>query len=284
MAQRLNTYLNAITGSVLSATIVAWRRLSPIQVLGQSGVAATAPVNATENILATISLPAATILANDALEITTMWSMTASTNAKTCRIRLGGIGGTQFLNTAQTGGTTVALQNLIIIRFPTTATQKAWNAGNTGVYATGTGAATTGVIDMTALQTLVITGQKALDSETLTPETTRRRTRACTVWRSRSRRQRAAYGVAPAGSAKSRTTTGISRDILEPMVTISTSASVRIRKAKRSSLSTRKTRRQESSTSTRSSSATGPRTTRWEIITVVFLTVAALIVAVQLLG
>lgn len=165
-------YFNAlVAGTERTEVRASIAGQSPIQVLGQSGVAVTAPANDTaENILATISIAANTILANDALEITTMWSMTGSTNAKTLRIRLGGIGGTAFLSSAQTGGTTVAVQNLIIIRFPTTATQKAWNSGNTNVYATGTGAATTGAIDMTALQTLVITGQKATGSETLALE------------------------------------------------------------------------------------------------------------------
>lgn len=165
------TYLDALTSTELAEVKAALAAKSPVQVLAQSAVAVTAPASDTnENILATISIAAGLIAANDALEITTMWSFTASTNAKTCRIRLGGIGGTQFLNTAQTTGTNVALHQLQIIRFPTTATQKGWNSGNTSIYAAGTGAPTTGAIDMTSLQTLVITGQKATGSETMALE------------------------------------------------------------------------------------------------------------------
>lgn len=171
MAKTLNTYLNAITGSVLAATMVAWRRFCPVQVLGQSGTISTAPANDTnENILATVTIPAGLMLANDSLEILTMWSYTASTNNKTLRIRLGGIGGTQFMNSARNSGTEVGLQLGHTIRNRgTVATQVGYGNGNF-TFSASTVAPTPGSVDMSVQQTLVITGQKATGTETLSLE------------------------------------------------------------------------------------------------------------------
>lgn len=137
--------------------------------LKQSSVSVVAPANDTnENILATYTIPAGTIQAGDEIEIMLGGSHTNSANTKTWRVRLGGVAGTVFAAYAVT--TSAAIQSLIVIRFPTTATEKAWNSGNSSPFGTGSGAFTTGAIDMANAQDLVITGQKATGSETMTLE------------------------------------------------------------------------------------------------------------------
>lgn len=168
----LATYLDALTSTELAEVKAALAAKSPVQVLGQGGAAVTAPANDTaENILATISIAAGLMGANDSLEITTLWSFTGSTNLKTMRARLGGIGGTAFMAAARNTGTEVSLQQQTIIRNRNAQnSQVGWTASVTASFGVGTAAVLTGAIDMTALQTLVITGQKATGSETITLE------------------------------------------------------------------------------------------------------------------
>lgn len=167
MTSRLSTYLNAATGATLALIRVAWRRMSPVQVMGQSGTAVTAPLDTAENILATISIPAGTMLANDSLEILTMWTYTGSINLKTLRIRLGGIGGTQYMNSARNSGTEVGLQLAHTIRNRATVNSQIGYGNGNFTFSASTGAPTTGAIDMASAQDLVITGTKATGAESL---------------------------------------------------------------------------------------------------------------------
>jgi hypothetical protein len=169
MAERLNTYLNGLTGSVLAATRVAWRRFCPVQVLAQSGVAITAPANDTnENALVTLTIPAGTMLANDSLRIYTLWSQTNSGNTKTYRYRLGGVSGTQFLSVAVTTVLTQPIERIIMNR-GSVSSQITANQGNTG-WNTSSLAVQTGTVDMSVSQDLVISAQKATGTETVTLE------------------------------------------------------------------------------------------------------------------
>lgn len=140
----------------------------PITILGASGTAVSAGANTTENTLATVIIPAGAMGTNGILRVTTLWSYTNSANNKTKRVRLGGIGGTAFLeliNTTQASTMNIKMiANRDVANSQVTFNNQSGGAGNT------TGGVTTGSIDTTASQTLVITGQKASSGETLTLE------------------------------------------------------------------------------------------------------------------
>lgn len=141
---------------------------TPVRTLGISGGAVSAPANTSENILATINIPAKAMGINGALRVTTLWTMTNSVNNKTTSIRLGGISGTAFLALVNT--TAASLMNIKVIQNRGAAnSQVSFNSASGGNNTT-TGAVTTGSIDTSAAQTLVITGQKASSGETLTLE------------------------------------------------------------------------------------------------------------------
>lgn len=167
-------YLNALTSTEITEVKAAIAAKSPVQVLGQSGAAVSAPANDTnENILATISIAAGLMGANDSLEILTMWSYTASTNNKTLRIRLGGIGGTQYMNSPRNSGTEVGLQLMHFIRNRNSVSSQVGYQSGTFTFSAATAAATTSSVNMANAQDLVITGQKATGTETLTLESYR---------------------------------------------------------------------------------------------------------------
>lgn len=161
-------YFNAlVAGTERTEVRAALAGQGPIQVLGQGGAAVTAPLDTAENILATISIPAGTMGLNDTLEILTLWTYTGSTNAKTLRIRLGGIGGTQFMNSARNSGTEVGLQMPYFIRSRNSlSSQVGYGSGNFA-FSASTSAPTTGAINMANAQDLVITGTKATGAESL---------------------------------------------------------------------------------------------------------------------
>lgn len=146
---------------------VVVRPFSPI-ILGVSGVASSAGANTTENVLATVTIPAGMMGPNGLLRIYSLWSYTNSANNKTLRIRLGGAGGTQALAITQTTST-----HMSDIRFIQNA-----NAQNVQVFhdrgsipvggGTASGTNVSAAIDTSAATTLVFTGQKASSGETLT--------------------------------------------------------------------------------------------------------------------
>lgn len=151
------------TAQAATAALATW------YVLAQSSVAVTAPADTTEDTLATITIPAGAMGPNGRLRITTVWTITNSVNNKTLRIRLSGIGGTQFMNSIQTLVTTVRDQHEIQNR-NSASSQLGWNAASSGGFGTSSNAVVTGAIDTSVQTTLVITGQKATSGEVLTLE------------------------------------------------------------------------------------------------------------------
>lgn len=138
------------------------------QILAQSSVAATAPADTNENILATVTIPAGAMGANGRLRITTQWTVTNSGNNKTLRARLGGIGGTAYLSSTQTTVATVRDQREIGNRNSQASQVGALISG--GGFGTTSNAAVTSTVDTSAETTVVITGQKATAGEALTLE------------------------------------------------------------------------------------------------------------------
>lgn len=143
------------------------------RILAQSAVAVSGAADTNENTLATIPVPANAMGPNGTLRIWTSWTYTNSANVKTIRVRFSGAAGTQFFSR---GETTTAIANNVTTISNRNATNSQVSGGTangtltvTGL-GTSTGAIVTGAVDTTVATTLVITGQKALDSETLTLE------------------------------------------------------------------------------------------------------------------
>lgn len=143
---------------------VGWRRTaSGPQIIAQSAVAVTAPADTNENTLATITIPGGVIGANGRLVVEAYFTVTASTNSKTWRVRLGG---TSLHNGVTTSATAVSVGTLAPIA------NRNSESSQVGVGYTGNGVSSatfpTGTVDTTADQTLTITGQKATGAETMT--------------------------------------------------------------------------------------------------------------------
>jgi hypothetical protein len=144
-------------------------RPSAVTILGASAVAVSGAADTNENILATINVPAGAMGLNGILCVEWIMSHTNSANNKTLRVRLGGISGTvfaTFVNTTSGGHR----DNRQIANRGAANSQACWSNGNTPFPGAVTNALTTGAIDTSVAQTLVITGQKATAGETLTLE------------------------------------------------------------------------------------------------------------------
>lgn len=139
---------------------------SPIRILGSSGVAVSCPVDTTEDTLATITVPAGAMGLNGLIRLKAWYSFTNSANNKTMRIRYTAIGGTVVGSFTAT--TTPSLPIWVEIQNANSASvQVAASFANNG-SGTGIVAPQALAVDTTAATTIVITGQKALNSETLT--------------------------------------------------------------------------------------------------------------------
>lgn len=138
--------------------------------LAASAVAASHTGNTNETTLATVSIPAGAMGTNGGLLIFSSWTTTNSANNKTPRIRLGGIGGTAFM--AATYTTVATFSDARRIRNRNSASSQVASTGAaTAVPFGGTSSAiTTGTIDTSTAQDLVLTAQLGLGSETITLE------------------------------------------------------------------------------------------------------------------
>lgn len=135
-----------------------------VYMLAASAADVSAAADTAENVLATITIPGGTVKAGSSIRVWPLWTHTNSANNKTLRVRLGGIGGTEYLTITAT--TTATTDRPILIRVITTGTQKGMAAAPVGF---GSGAAiVTSSVNMAVDTTIVITGQKASAGETLT--------------------------------------------------------------------------------------------------------------------
>jgi hypothetical protein len=146
-------------------------RPSAVTVLGASAVAFSNGATTTEDIFATINVPAGAMGLSGILRVLTAWSVTNSANNKTLSVRLGGIGGTAYFSSTYT---TIAscidlhcIQNRGAANSQVSFVQSPSPAGGLGA---GAGALKTGAVDTSVAQTVVITGQKGLAGETITLE------------------------------------------------------------------------------------------------------------------
>lgn len=139
-------------------------------VLAKSGVSSAHTGDTIEAPLATISIPANTLGANGVIKVTAFFSCTSSANNKSFRFRLGGSG---ITGTVINSGTTITTLSGFQAS-SVTICANATNAQNTQGWADRGNdhlQANTGVvasaIDMTTGQNLVMTGQLALGTETI---------------------------------------------------------------------------------------------------------------------
>lgn len=120
----------------------------------------------TEEDLVTINIPAGLIGPNGLIEVTHFWNANNNANVKTARVKLGG---TAFF------AVTAITSNAILLPPPTRiwnrnseSSQISFAAANGNVGSSTGSAATTGTVNTAAATTLVISGQKATGTDTLT--------------------------------------------------------------------------------------------------------------------
>lgn len=145
-----------------------WVPVTGSVVLAQSAVAVSCPVDATEDILATINVPAGLLGPNGLLRVSYLASFTNNANVKTWRVRLGGIGGTGLKTIALANNTTYQDSLWLANRGAANSQVSGISTGST--FSIGSNGVITAAIDTSLATTLVITGQKATAGDTLTLE------------------------------------------------------------------------------------------------------------------
>lgn len=139
-------------------------------VIAQSAVAVSAGAVTTEEVLATITVPAGAIGPNGQLQIHTVWTMTNGANNKITRARLGGIAGTAYLSLTHTTIATF-FRSIFVNNVNSASSQKStWIAGSAASNGTSASALTTSAVDTSAAFDIVLTGQKAVAGEVITLE------------------------------------------------------------------------------------------------------------------
>lgn len=170
LALRYATLLIALVVSALSLSaqvVVTPRAVDAGRVLCTTAVAASAPSDTTEDTLATCTVPANAVGANGSLRIWTTWTVTNSANNKTLRVRYSGAAGSQYLVATLTTSASGQYLTLITNRG---ATNSQVSSNGTGAIGGSSAAVVTSAADTTADTTIVVTCQKALNTETCTLE------------------------------------------------------------------------------------------------------------------
>jgi hypothetical protein len=155
------------TGSLWFSDGVAWVPLNRSVVLAASAVAVVTPADATEDVLATITVPANAMGANGVLRITAVFSGTNNVNSKLCNVRYSGAGGTLY---AQANISSNKFRTQVQIANRNATNSQAGFDASGGGFGLSAAAIATSAVDTTASTTIVITGQKAVAGDTLTLE------------------------------------------------------------------------------------------------------------------
>lgn len=156
---------NAYMGNMLAPIDPNIRGDGPWTV-AQNAAGIATPADTTEDTLATVSVPGLALGTNGCVNVTTVWSFTGSTNAKTMRVRIGGISGTAYLSngTSTAANTSASFASNICNRGATNSQVGAASGGTTGF---SNNAVTTSAVNTANAFTVVITGQKASAGELL---------------------------------------------------------------------------------------------------------------------
>jgi hypothetical protein len=159
----------AAGGTGASTAIEAARNLQGAYVLAQSAAAVASTNTTSEEVLATITIPANALGANGRIEVTVSWTHTNSANAKTMRMRYSG-GGSTVLQTLSATTTASSSGRAGFSNRNATNSQVAISASSVGSYGSSANALVTFSVDTTASSSIVISSQKATGTETLTLE------------------------------------------------------------------------------------------------------------------
>lgn len=143
-----------LTG-VVEKLLAAGASIPPVVVIGQQHVAVSkTDADTNEATLYSLTIPAMTMGPNDALRISTLWTVPSSATNKTLKVK---IGATAFMNLVQT--TTVSTERPTLIRNRNARnSQIAFNAGAGNGVGSNAGGNQAGSIDFAQEQTLTITG------------------------------------------------------------------------------------------------------------------------------
>ena len=149
-------------GSLWRGNGTKWVRLNPIKVFSLS-----APVVLTGSTsvvtLATITIPAGLIGANGKLKIYPLWSTTNNANVKTLRAIFSG-----STCTTMTSQSVPNNSGLVIIRNTNSESAQKTSSGLVAGIGSSAGSIASTTVDTTATTTLVISGQLAVGTDTLT--------------------------------------------------------------------------------------------------------------------
>lgn len=140
-----------------------------IRILGASATAVATPADTSENILATITVPAGAMGLNGIIRILAVWTCTNNANVKTVRARFSGIGGTIFA----TGSMASAVSLRQFTQFANRGVSNSQVGGSSAhnvQFTNTTNAAITAAVDTSAATTIVLTAEKATAGDTLTLE------------------------------------------------------------------------------------------------------------------
>jgi len=151
-------------GSLWRGNGTKWVRLNPIKIFSLS-----APVSLTGSTsavtLATITIPAGLLGANGKLKIYPLWSTTNNANTKTLRLNIGGA-----LCSTMTSQSVPNNSGLLIIRNTNSESAQKCSSGLVAGIGSSFGSIASPTVDTTAATTLLISGQLAVDTDTLTLE------------------------------------------------------------------------------------------------------------------
>jgi hypothetical protein len=136
-------------------------------VLAQSAVSVANTAVITEEVLATITVPANAMGPNGIIEIWSAWSNNNNANSKTFRIRVGGIGGTVIFSASNTTSISLMRPSHWMNVNSASSQRTSSSSGQGGAVGASGGALVTTSVDTTASVDIVITGQKAVSGDTL---------------------------------------------------------------------------------------------------------------------
>ena len=151
-------------GSLWRGNGTTWKRLHPIKVFSLS-----APVSLTGSTsvvtLATITIPAGLLGAKGKLKIYPLWATTNNANVKTLRATFSG-----STCTTMTSQSVPNNSGLVIIRNTNSESAQKTSSGLVAGIGSSFGSIASTTVDTTATTTLVISGQLAVGTDTLTLE------------------------------------------------------------------------------------------------------------------
>jgi len=151
-------------GSLWRGNDTKWVRLNPIKIFSLS-----APVSLTGSTsivtLATITIPAGLLGANGKLKIYPLWSTTNNANTKTLRLNIGGA-----LCSTMASQSVPNNSGLLIIRNTNSESAQKCSSGLVAGIGSSAGSIGSPTVDTTAATTLVISGQLAVGTDTMTLE------------------------------------------------------------------------------------------------------------------